>query len=148
MALVWRGAQEAKERVAVAPIPIRRSLVIGEGNGESRGQNRARQAQERAWGGYFERAVSPKKRRVFGMRGNLECCGIWRLEILRHSLGRLWGEFMEGVGWGSAGPLGVFVETFFEEALDGISCQVFESVVNSELMGKCGPGFGGVELPD
>lgn len=82
------------------------------------------------------------------MRGNLECCGIWRLEIPRHSLGRLWGEFMEGVGWGSAGPLGVFVETFFEEALDGISCQVFESVVNSELMGKCGPGFGGVELPD
>ena len=55
---------------------------------------------------------------------------------------------MEGVGWGSASPLGVFVEIFFEEARDGISCQVFEAVVNPELMGKCGPGFGRVELPD
>ena len=68
-----------KERAAVAPMPIRRSLVIGEENGGA-GVRMGQGKRRGEHGGVILRGlgleVSPKKGRVFGMRENSECCGI------------------------------------------------------------------------
>ena len=55
---------------------------------------------------------------------------------------------MTGFGGRSAGGLGMPIEGFFEGALDGVSHQVLEPVIDLEMVRFFGPGFSGAKLPD